>query len=63
MNTKLDVLAKHIVELAKVVLVLSDLTEHVQALLDDVLADDLADLVLLEGLTRDAEGEIMVRTH
>ena len=32
---------------------------RVHALLDDVLTDDLQDLVLLEGLTRDVEGKIL----
>lgn len=36
-----------------------DLREQLHALLNDVLADDLEDLVLLEGLTGDVEGEIL----
>ena len=40
-HTQLQVLAKVFVELAVVILVLSNLSEHLQALLDDVLADDL----------------------
>ena len=59
MDTELDVLAKGLVELLEVVLVLGDLADHIHALLDDVLADDLEDLVLLEGLTRDVEREIL----
>ena len=58
-DTELQVLAERLVELLEVVLVLSDLGEHVHALLDDVLADDLENLVLLEGLTRDVEGKIL----
>jgi len=58
-DTELQVLAEGLVELAEVVLVLGDLAEEVHALLDDVLADDLEDLVLLEGLTRNVEGEIL----
>ncbi len=58
MNTELQVLAERIVELLEVLLVLSNLHEEVHALLDDVLANDLEDLVLLEHLTGDVEGEI-----
>jgi hypothetical protein len=58
-NAELEVLAKGLVELGKVVLVLGDLGEHVHALLDDVLADDLEDLVLLERLARDVEREVL----
>ena len=59
MDTELDVLAEGLVELVEVVLVLSDLGEEVHALLNDVLADDLQDLVLLQGLTRDVEGKVL----
>jgi hypothetical protein len=58
-DTELDVLAESLVELGEVVLVLGDLGEELQALLDEVLADDLQDLVLLEGLTGDVEGEVL----
>jgi len=58
MDTELQVLAKRLVELLEVVFVLGDFRKDVHALLDDVLADDLEDLVLLEGLTRDVEGKI-----
>ena len=58
-NTELNVLAERLVELVEVVLVLSDLGEEVKALLDDVLADNLENLVLLESLTRDVEREIL----
>ena len=59
MDTELQVLAKRLVELLEVLLVLRDLGEEVHALLHDVLANDLEDFVLLEGLTRDVEGEIL----
>ena len=59
MDTELHVLAECLVELLEVVLVLRDLLEQVHALLDDVLADDFEDLVLLECLTRDVEREIL----
>jgi len=58
-DTELDVLAEGFVELGEVVLVLGDLGEQVHALLDEVLANDLQDLVLLEGLTGDVEGEVL----
>ena len=58
-NTKLDVFAKRFVELGKVVLVLSNLAKEFHALFHDVLADDLENLVLLEGLTRDVQREIL----
>ena len=47
-----DVLAEHLVELGEVVLVLGNLSEEVHALLDDILADNLEDLVLLKRLKR-----------
>jgi hypothetical protein len=58
-NTKLDVLAEGAVELVELLTVLGDLVEHLKGLLHDVLADDLHDLVLLESLTRQVEGEIL----
>ena len=58
-DTELDVLAEGLVELAEVVLVLSDLGEQIEALLDKVFADDLENFVLLERLTRDVEREIL----
>lgn len=58
MHTQFNVLAERLVELGEVVLVLRDLSQEIHALLDDILADDLEDLVLLERLTRDVEGEI-----
>ena len=58
-DTELNVLAERLVELVEVVLVLRDLGEEVHALLDNVLANDLEDLVLLEGLTRNVEGQVL----
>jgi hypothetical protein len=40
-------------------LVLGDLSEHLEALLDDVSLDDLEDLLVLEDLTRDVKGKIV----
>lgn len=58
MDTELDVLAEGLVELAEVVLVLSNFSDEVEGLLDNVFADNLEDLVLLECLTRDVEREV-----
>lgn len=41
MDTQLQVLAKVLIELGVIILVLSDLCKHLQALLDNVLADNL----------------------
>ena len=59
MDTQLNVLAEGLVELLEVVLVLRNLLNEVEALLNDVLADDLKDLVLLESLTRDVQRKIL----
>ena len=58
-NTELQVLAERLIELLEVVLVLGDLAEEVHSLLDNVFADDLEDLVLLEGFTGDVKREIL----
>ena len=58
MNTEFDVLAKGLVEFLEVVFVFSDLREQIHALLDDVLADDFKDLILLKCLTRDVERQV-----
>ena len=59
MDTKLEVLAKGFIELLEVVLVLGDLADELKGLLHEVLADNLEDLVLLESLTRDVEGQVL----
>mmetsp|Transcript_16272 Transcript_16272/g.29323 ORF Transcript_16272/g.29323 Transcript_16272/m.29323 type:complete len:725 (-) Transcript_16272:113-2287(-) len=59
MNAELEVLAERLVELVVVVLVIGNLTEHFEALLDNVLLDHLEDAVLLEHLTGDVKGEIL----
>merc|ERR1719218_444301 len=58
-DAELEVLAERLVELGVVVLVVGDLVEHLEALLDDVLLDDLEDLVLLEHLAGDVEGKVL----
>ena len=45
--------------LGVVVLVLRDLRKQLERFLDQVLADDLEDLVLLQGLARDVEREVL----
>lgn len=59
MDTKLDILAEGLIELLGVVFVLSNLRKQIHALLDDVLADDLQDFVLLKGLTRDVKRQVL----
>jgi hypothetical protein len=58
-DTELDVLAEGAVELVELLTVLGDLIEEFERLLDNILLDHLHDLVLLEGLTRQVEGEIL----
>ena len=57
-NTKLDVLAKGLVKLGEVVFVFGNLANKVHGLLHKVLANDLENFVLLEGLTGDVKGKI-----
>lgn len=58
-DTKLDILAKGLIELLGVVFVLSDLHKQIHALLDDVLADDFEDFVLLKSLARDVKWQVL----
>lgn len=58
MDSKLQVLTERLVEFFEIVLVLSNLLEQVHALLDDILANDLQDFVLLERFARDVERQI-----
>merc|ERR1712137_1087573 len=62
-DTKLDVLGESSVELVELLLVLGDLGEQLKGLLDDVLLDDLHDLVLLESLTGQVEGQVLGVDH
>jgi len=59
MDTKLNVLAKNLVELVEILLVFHDLADEVERLLDKVLADDLENLVLLQGFSQDVERKIL----
>ncbi len=61
-STYLDVLGELLVVLFVVVLVLGEFSEEFQALLDQVLADDLQDLALLQHLSGDVQGQIL-RVH
>jgi hypothetical protein len=58
-HAELDVLREGLVELLKVLLVLGNLVEALDAALDEVLADDLEDLVLLQRLARDVERQVL----
>jgi hypothetical protein len=58
-DTKLEILGELLVEFLVVFLVLSDFSEHFQALLYDILLDNLENTILLEGLTRNVQGEIV----
>ena len=52
-DSELEVLGELFVELFEVLVVLSDLSEHLKTLLYDVLLYDLENLVLLKGLSGD----------
>lgn len=56
-NTKLEVLAEGLVELVEVDLVFR---YKIESLLDEVLANDLKNLVLLQGFARYVKGKIGV---
>jgi hypothetical protein len=58
-DAELEVLGVLFIELLVIFLVFHELGEHVKAVLNNVLLDDLKDLVLLEGLTGDVKGEIL----
>jgi hypothetical protein len=47
------------IELGEILLVLLDFREEFHTLLDNILADDLKDLVLLKSLTRYVEGKVL----
>merc|ERR1719167_1583299 len=58
MDAQLDVLAELLVELLEVVLVFANLLNQLHHLLDQVLADDLKNLVLLQHLPGNVQGQI-----
>ncbi|GFE53050.1 PR domain zinc finger protein 10 [Babesia ovis] len=57
--TQLKVLAELLVELLEVFLLLSKLSEELQALLNQVLADNLKDLVLLKDFSADVKRKVL----
>jgi len=59
MDAELDVLGEGLVEGLVLVLILGKLVEELEALENDLLADGLQDLVLLEHLTRDVKRKIL----
>merc|ERR1712003_252293 len=59
MDAQLQALAELFVKLLVVVLLLSNLSKHLQALLDQVLLDHTQNLVLLKGLTGNVQGQIL----
>jgi hypothetical protein len=61
-STEIDTQEAHLVELVVVILILGDLVEELDALLDEILLDDLEDLVLLEHLAGDVERQVL-RVH
>jgi len=58
-NSELNVLAECLIELLEVILVFRNLCEQIHAFLNDVFADDFEDLVLLKGLARNVERQIL----
>ena len=58
-DAKLDVFAESCVEFIKLLAVLRNLVEQFKGLLDNVFLDDLHDLVLLKGLTRQIQRQIL----
>ena len=59
MNTQFKVLAELLVEFLEVFSIFTDFLEEFKAFLGDVLLDDLKNLVVLEILPADVEGEIL----
>jgi hypothetical protein len=58
-DAQLQVLGEGLVQLGVVLLVLRHLGKQLQALLHQVLADDFQDLVLLQRLARNVEGQVL----
>jgi len=59
MNSEFEILSELFVKLFEVFFIVSDLLEEINALLDDVLLDDLEDLVMLEEFSRNVKREIL----
>jgi hypothetical protein len=58
-DTQLDVLGEGFIEFLKAFLVFGNFKEHFNALLYQVLADDLEDLVLLKNFTRNVQWQVL----
>ena len=58
-DSELQVLAEGLVEFSVKVDVVAQVSENLDALLDQVLLDDAEDLVLLKSLTGDVEGKVL----
>ena len=59
MDAGLQVLSESLIKFGEAILALGNLAEHIHALLDDVLMNDLEDLVFLESLMSDVKWEIL----
>ena len=62
-DAQLEVLGEGLIELLVLLLVLGDLGEQGDALLDQVALDDAQDLVLLEALAGDVQGQVLRVDH
>jgi len=58
-DTELEILAEGRVELVEVLAILSNFVEEFESLLDNILANDLHDLVLLKSFTRQVQWKIL----
>mmetsp|Transcript_3637 Transcript_3637/g.3431 ORF Transcript_3637/g.3431 Transcript_3637/m.3431 type:complete len:303 (-) Transcript_3637:441-1349(-) len=58
-DSKLEVLGERLVELLVGILILSQISKHLKALLNKILLDDTKNLVLLKSLTGNIQGKIL----
>jgi len=63
MDTKLEALAELLVEFLVIIFLLSNLGEHFQALLHQVLLDNAQNLVLLQGFTGNVQRQVLDPRH
>ncbi|KAJ0471247.1 hypothetical protein HanIR_Chr14g0727621 [Helianthus annuus] len=59
MDTQFQILGKGFIEFVVIILVLSNLIEHLNAFLHKILPDNLENLVLLKHFTRDVEWQVI----
>ena len=59
MDSEFKIFRELFIEFLIILLILSNLSKHLKALLDDILLHDLKDFVLLESLTRDVEWQVL----